>query len=153
MQKQELSTLSLALRAGKLILGFDKVIEEIKNKNAKGVFYAEDLSEKSCKELCFVAVSYTHLNLKDNTASLLELESGSNDPMSYMLTVVMVSLLGGQEISVGMLLLKQIAIGVLCGLVLGKVTVWLLNNLSIELEQGETILEMCIRDRSGPLSS
>ena len=84
------------------------------------------------------------LNLKDNTASLLELESGSNDPMSYMLTVVMVSLLSGQEISVGMLLLKQIAIGILCGLVLGKVTVWLLNNLSIELEQGETILVFAI---------
>lgn len=84
------------------------------------------------------------LNLKDNTASLLELESGSNDPMSYMLTVVMVSLLSGQEISVGMLLLKQIAIGVLCGLVLGKVTVWLLNNLSIELEQGETILVFAV---------
>ena len=31
MQKQELSTLSLALRAGKLILGFDKVVEESKN--------------------------------------------------------------------------------------------------------------------------
>ena len=84
------------------------------------------------------------LNLKDNTASLLELESGSNDPMSYMLTVVMVSLLSGQEISVGMLLLKQIAIGVLCGFVLGKVTVWLLNNLSIELEQGETILVFAV---------
>ena len=28
-----------------------------------------------------------NLNLKDNTASLLEMESGSNDPMSYMLTV------------------------------------------------------------------
>lgn len=64
--------------------------------------------------------------------------------MSYMLTVVMVSLLSGQEISVGMLLLKQIAIGVLCGLVLGKVTVWLLNNLSIELEQGETILVFAV---------
>lgn len=35
MQKQELSTLSLALRAGKLILGFDKVVEEIKNKTQK----------------------------------------------------------------------------------------------------------------------
>ena len=52
------------------------------------------------------------LNLKDNTASLLELESGSNDPMSYMLTVVMVSLLSGQEISVGMLVdLNRLLIG------------------------------------------
>ena len=29
-----------------------------------------------------------NLNLKDGLASLLELESGSNDPMSYMLTVI-----------------------------------------------------------------
>ena len=35
------------------------------------------------------------LNLKDNTASLLEIESGSNDPFSYMLTVILLSLMGG----------------------------------------------------------
>lgn len=84
------------------------------------------------------------LNLKDNTASLLELESGSNDPMSYMLTVVMVSLLCGQQVSVALLLVKQVVIGILCGLILGKATVWLLNNLSIELEQGQTILVFAV---------
>ena len=36
------------------------------------------------------------LNLKYNTASMLEVESGSNDPMSYLLTVVFVSLLSVQ---------------------------------------------------------
>ena len=35
-----------------------------------------------------------NLNLKDGLASLLELESGSNDPMSYMLTVIFLGLLG-----------------------------------------------------------
>ena len=35
------------------------------------------------------------LGLKNNTAPLLEVESGSNDPMSYMLTAVMLSLLSG----------------------------------------------------------
>ena len=34
------------------------------------------------------------LNLKDGLASLLELESGSNDPMSYMLTVIFLGLIG-----------------------------------------------------------
>ena len=37
------------------------------------------------------------LNLKDGTASLLEMESGSNDPVSYMLTVIGISLLGAGE--------------------------------------------------------
>lgn len=34
------------------------------------------------------------LNLKDGTASLLEMESGSNDPVSYMLTFIGIGLLG-----------------------------------------------------------
>ena len=32
------------------------------------------------------------LNLKYNTASLLEVESGSNDPCAYMLTVAFISI-------------------------------------------------------------
>lgn len=36
-----------------------------------------------------------NLNLKDNSASLLEVESGSNDPVSYMLTVVLCTMLRG----------------------------------------------------------
>lgn len=36
-----------------------------------------------------------HLNLRGGTASLLELESGSNDPFSYMLTVIVLSLMNG----------------------------------------------------------
>lgn len=35
-----------------------------------------------------------NLNLKGGLASLLELESGSNDPMSYMLTVIFLGLIG-----------------------------------------------------------
>ena len=39
-----------------------------------------------------------HLNLRDGTASLLEIESGSNDPMSYLLTTIGISLLGNADI-------------------------------------------------------
>ena len=35
------------------------------------------------------------LNLKYNTASLLEVESGSNDPCSYMLTIIVLALMEG----------------------------------------------------------
>ena len=37
-----------------------------------------------------------NLGLRENTASLLEVESGSNDPFSYMLTVIVLSLMTGQ---------------------------------------------------------
>lgn len=36
------------------------------------------------------------LSLKYNTDSLLELESGSNDPISYMMTILMISLVSGE---------------------------------------------------------
>nr|WP_312577278.1 potassium/proton antiporter [Sedimentibacter sp.] len=38
-----------------------------------------------------------HLNLKYNTASILEVESGSNDPFSYMLTIMVLSVMSGQS--------------------------------------------------------
>ena len=36
------------------------------------------------------------LNLRDHTASLLEVESGSNDPFSYMLTLILLTLMTGE---------------------------------------------------------
>ena len=69
------------------------------------------------------------LGLKNNTAPMLEVESGSNDPMSYMLTVVMLSVLqgtasGGQVVK---LILMQLVIGALCGVVLSKVLIKLFD--------------------------
>lgn len=45
----------------------------------------------------FAILRQKKLNLKDNTSSLLEMESGSNDPMSYMLTVIGIGLLAVSE--------------------------------------------------------
>lgn len=43
----------------------------------------------------FSVLRSKQLNLKENTASLLELESGSNDPFAYMLTLLVLTLMGG----------------------------------------------------------
>ena len=75
----------------------------------------------------FGILKTSNLNLKDNTASLLEVESGSNDPMSYMLTIVLCTILGGQEISIITLLATQLLFGVLFGYLLGKISIRFLN--------------------------
>ena len=43
----------------------------------------------------FYILRSRRLNLRDGTASLLELESGSNDPFAYMLTFVCLSVAEG----------------------------------------------------------
>ena len=80
------------------------------------------------------------LALKYHTDSLLEVESGSNDPMSYMLTTVTLSLMAGEKVSIPLVLLQQISLGVLCGILIGKGTVWLLRQSFLESQQNRTVL-------------
>lgn len=79
------------------------------------------------------------LDLKYHTASLLELESGSNDPVSYMLTILCISLLSGEDISIPSMLFLQVGIGILCGVLMGKAAVWALHRISFTIDEGRTI--------------
>ena len=81
------------------------------------------------------------LGLKRNTSPILEVESGSNDPCSYMLTAICLSLLGG-EFSVGgilLMLLMQIAFGIIFGLVIAKIAQLILKGRSLN-NQGVKML-------------
>ncbi|WP_072469830.1 potassium/proton antiporter [Urinicoccus massiliensis] len=59
------------------------------------------------------------LNLKYNTASLLEIESGSNDPTAYTMTMVFLAILTGSDLSVPVLIFRQIFFGGLVGFSVG----------------------------------
>lgn len=76
------------------------------------------------------------LHLKNNLRPMLELESGSNDPMAYMLTVMLITLVaqgGSPDYGTAALeLVTQFAVGSLAGFVFGKAFVWLINRLQIE---------------------
>lgn len=69
------------------------------------------------------------LNLKYGTASMLELESGSNDPFAYMMTVILLSAMTG-SVSGGsavLLLIRQLAFGLLTGAAIAFLVTWLLK--------------------------
>ena len=76
------------------------------------------------------------LNLKHNLRPTLELESGSNDPMAYVLTITFISLIqqGGHPNYWGAvgLLVMQLAIGAVAGILMGKLLVWLINSINID---------------------
>ena len=75
------------------------------------------------------------LSLKENIRPLLELESGSNDPMAFLLTILLIQLLKTPEISGWEVLfefLKQLIIGSLSGLVLGKYFVRFINKINLD---------------------
>ncbi len=72
-----------------------------------------------------------NLNLKYNTASLLELESGSNDPTAYTMTMVFLSVLLGSDMSVPVLVLSQVALGLLVGFVLAYAFGWFLKRYNL----------------------
>lgn len=85
-----------------------------------------------------------NLNLKENTASLLEMESGSNDPISYMLTVILTGLLTGESISVPGMLFLQLFFGLLFGVLFGRIAVWALNQLHFDIAEGKTIFVFAV---------
>ena len=60
-----------------------------------------------------------NLNLKYNTASLLEIESGSNDPTAYTMTMVFLAILTGSDLSVPVLIFRQVFFGGLVGFSVG----------------------------------
>ncbi len=77
------------------------------------------------------------LRLRGRLRPLLELESGSNDPMAYVLTISMLSLLVNQNQSVGMqvlLFVQQMALGALAGYLSGRYGRLLINKMQLGFE-------------------
>ena len=84
------------------------------------------------------------LNLKYRTSSLLEMESGSNDPMSYMLTAVFAAVLAakyavaeGEALAVwemAVMLVSQIGFGAIFGVGFGFFGIFLLKKFSFNME-------------------
>lgn len=75
------------------------------------------------------------MNLKENLKPMLELESGSNDPMAYMLTIALIQVIAsGSGFDIGLLvkdLLVQFFVGGVMGYAFGRLAVWLINKVHL----------------------
>lgn len=77
------------------------------------------------------------LALKSNLRPTLEMESGSNDPMAYSLTIAFLGLVVNQHlelISAVPLILQQMAIGALGGFLMGKASKFIINRIRLDYE-------------------
>ena len=85
-----------------------------------------------------------NLSLKHNCDSLLEIESGSNDPMSFLLTYTFCTLAAGKDCNVAVMLIQSVVIGLIWGYVLARISILILQNTSLALDQGEIIFLLAL---------
>lgn len=115
-----------------------------------GAFLVAAVLSSTDSTAVFSILRGKRLLLREHLAPMLELESGSNDPMAYAGTIILVKLINGTDVSminlpewatglaVVVLLVFQLAMGFLVGFLVGRFANWLLPRLQI---------------KSGPLNS
>lgn len=89
----------------------------------------------------FSILNSSRTGLKQNLKPTLELESGSNDPMAYLLVIILIGILESGGAMTGelwmdsvVMLLLQLALGVVGGLAIGYATVLIVNRLRVDNE-------------------
>ncbi len=93
----------------------------------------------------FAILRSKRLNLKYNTAPILEFESGSNDPFAYMLTIIGISFLhSGQASAIVPMLFSQVGIGILTGVVIAYLAMFVFKKTSILSEGTDTLFMVAI---------
>lgn len=94
----------------------------------------------------FSVLRSKRLGLKYNTASLLEVESGSNDPCSYMLTSIILAIMGGTANGSNILLMiaAQIIVGIISGFIFAWVIKMLIKIIKPETEGFDAIFVLAM---------
>lgn len=95
----------------------------------------------------FTVLRSKNIHLKGTLRSLLEVESGSNDPMAvFLVTSILVLMLVPDYSlpSLGPRLFQQMIVGAAVGFLGGKGTAWAFNRLKLEFEGLYTVLSLAI---------
>jgi len=87
------------------------------------------------------------IGLKGYLRPVLELESGSNDPMAYFLTISLTAIVKSGNLDFSQLFidfLKEFIIGGALGYLMGRASVWLINNIKLETEGLYPVLTLAL---------
>jgi potassium/hydrogen antiporter len=85
----------------------------------------------------FSIIGSRDVKLKGDIKPLLELESGSNDPMAVFLTIAVTSLITGDEsnpVNLMLLFFLQMGVGAIVGLGIGKAILYFLRRFTLSYE-------------------
>ena len=93
--------------------------------------------------------------LKQHLRPLLELESGSNDPMAYMLTILLIGVVtnsqGGGGLGMSALyFVVQLVVGTLSGYLIGRLAVWTINKINLANHSLYSVLLLAFSTVPGP---
>lgn len=84
-----------------------------------------------------------NLHIQGNVRALLELESGSNDPMAYMLTIMLISFVKLSNLSIDIILwtlVIQFVLGIVFGYILGRLAVVIMNRINLDYSSLYSVL-------------
>ena len=84
------------------------------------------------------------LALKHGAAPLLEIESGSNDPVAYMLTTIAISFITGGSNAIGYMLFAQIVYGVLIGVGIAALAIFIMKKTNLLTTGMDTIFVIAV---------
>ncbi len=108
-----------------------------------GCFLLSAVMSSTDSASVFSILRNSRLSLRENLGPLLELESGSNDPTAYVLTILLVQIMETIHSAAGVtgtwvillngawILVKQIALGFGMGLAIGRSARWLLTKIHL----------------------
>ena len=88
-----------------------------------------------------------NLHIQGKVRALLELESGSNDPMAYMLTIMLISLIKHNNLSIDVMLwtlVIQFFLGIVLGYLLGRLAVVIMNKINLDYSSLYSVLLLAI---------
>jgi potassium/hydrogen antiporter len=91
----------------------------------------------------FSILEAKQLKLKENISSVLELESGTNDPMAYFLTISLTQFIQVKELAVGSIafgFLYNMLLGILIGVLMGYGMYYILKTGNLKIGQKPVVI-------------
>jgi cell volume regulation protein A len=95
----------------------------------------------------FTVLGGQRIHLKNHLKPLLELESGSNDPMAVFLTTAVLRMMQNPDFSIYQmipLMLGEMLIGGTLGYAFGRGLVWLFNSIKLQIEGLYTVMSVAL---------